>query len=112
MADHPVVRADGEALDVPVADHRLPGGRLVEAADLADGLDGPGELGGGGDVAADDAAGDERLGDGLQAFPGGEHVEDDAVDVGVAQVVLASVSLRLSWRSPTVSCQAGWGPPK
>ena len=41
-----------------------------------------GELGGGGDVAAEDAAGDERLGDGLQALPGGEHVEDDAVDVG------------------------------
>src|SRR5690606_26637280 len=51
VADHPVVRADGQALDVPVADHRLPGGRLVEAADLADGLHGPGELGGGRHVA-------------------------------------------------------------
>src|SRR5690606_19507386 len=88
VADHPVVRADGQALDGPVADHRLPGGRLVEAADLADGLHGPGELGGGRHVAAQDAAGDERLGDGLQALPGGQHVEDDAVHVGVGQVVL------------------------
>src|SRR5690606_6981902 len=88
VADHPVVRADGQALDVPVADHRLPGGRLVEAADLADGLHGPGELGGGRHVAAQDAAGDERLGDGLQALPGGQHVENDAVHVGVGQVVL------------------------
>ena len=31
VADHPVVGADGEALDVPVADHRLPGlGSLKE----------------------------------------------------------------------------------
>ena len=55
---------------------------------LADRLDGAGELGGGGHVGAEDAAGDQRLGDGLQALPGGEHVEDDAVDLGVAKVVL------------------------
>lgn len=88
VADHPVVGADGEALHVPVADHRLPGGRLVEAADLADGLDGPGQLGGGRDVAAQDAAGHEGLLDDVQALPRGEHVQDDAVDVGVGQVVL------------------------
>ncbi len=88
MADHPVVGADGQTLDVPVAEHRLPGGRLVEGADLPDGLDGARELGGGRDVAAEDAAGHEGLGDGLQALPGGEHVEDDAVDVRVGQVVL------------------------
>ncbi|EHM25979.1 hypothetical protein SPW_5597 [Streptomyces sp. W007] len=88
MADHPVVGADGEALHVPVADHRLPGLRFGEAADLADGLDGARELGGGGHVGAEDAAGHQGLGDGLQALPGGEHVQHDAVDVGVGEVVL------------------------
>ena len=40
----------------------LPGGRLVEAALLAERLHGPGQLGHGGDVAAEQPAGDERRG--------------------------------------------------
>ncbi len=80
MADHLVPRADGEPLDVPVADQRLPGGRLGEATVHAHRLDEPGQLGGGGDVRADDAAGAQRVRGGVEALPRREHVEDDPVD--------------------------------
>ncbi len=73
---------------MPGADHGFPGRRLVEGAVFADRLDGAGHLRRRRDVGAEDAAGDQGLGDGLQALPGGEHVEDDAVDVGVGEVVL------------------------
>ena len=56
VADHLVARADREPLDVPVAHQRLPGLRLGEPAVRAQRLDGPAELGGGGDVGADEAA--------------------------------------------------------
>src|SRR5690606_37355128 len=49
--------------------------------------DDAGHLGGGGDVGADEAAGDEGFGDGVEGLPGGEHVEDDAVDVGFGEGV-------------------------
>ena len=77
---------DREALDVPVADQRLPGLRLGEAAVRAERLDGPAELGGGRDVGADQAAGRQRLGDRVDALPRREHVEDDPVDAAVLVV--------------------------
>jgi hypothetical protein len=85
VADHAVLRADGEALQVPAADHGLPGRRLGEAAVVRARLGHPGELGGGGDVADQDAAGAQRAGHGVRAVPGREQVEDDAVDVGLVE---------------------------
>ncbi len=80
MAVHAVDRTDGEPLEVPVALDRLPGVGLGEAAVLLGALGDAGQLGGGGDVADQQAAGHERVGDGLEALPGRKHVEDHAVD--------------------------------
>ena len=69
VAVHPVLRTHGEALEVPPAHERLPGGRLGEAAVRADALGDPAQLGRRGDVADEHAAGDERVGDGVEALP-------------------------------------------
>ena len=104
MADHLVPGTDREALDVPVADQRLPRRRLGEPAVRAQRLDGPAELGGGRDVRADQAAGREHLRDPVDALPRREHVQDHPVDVLVRRA--------LSTRSPTVSFHAGCRPSK
>ena len=80
MRDHAVVGADGEALDVPAADHRLVGVRLGEQPRAADVLRDATELRGGRDVADDDATGRERVGHDIHALPRSEHVEDDPID--------------------------------
>ena len=69
VADHRVARADGEPLDVPVAHQRLPGLGLGEAAVQPHGLDEARQLRRGGDVRADDAAGPQRAGRGVEALP-------------------------------------------
>ena len=79
MTDHRVARTDRQALHVPVAHQRLPGGRLGEAAVQADGLHEPGQLCRGRDVRADDAAGTQGAGRRLQTVPRGQHVEDHPV---------------------------------
>jgi hypothetical protein len=53
--------------------------RLGEPAVGPDRLGEAGQLRGGGDVGADDAAGPQRVGGGVQAGPGRQHVEDDPV---------------------------------
>ena len=80
MADHLVPRAHRQALDVPVAHERLPRLRLGEPAVGAQRLDHAGQLGGGRDVGAHDAAGNQRVGDRVDTAPRVEHVEDDPVD--------------------------------
>lgn len=79
MGHHAVVRADGQALEVPAADHGFPGVGFGEAAVGADGLGGAGQLRHGGDVVDPDAPGRQDGGDGVEAFPGRQHVQHHAV---------------------------------
>jgi hypothetical protein len=80
VAVHPVLGADGEALEVPAPDHRLPRAGLGVSAVLAQRLGDPGQLRGRGDIADQDPAGHEGVRDDVEALPRGEHVEDDPVD--------------------------------
>ena len=80
MPVHPVLRPDGEPLEMPVAHERLPRVRLGEPAVVAQRLGDPGELGGRRDIADDHPAGQERVPDDAEALPRGEHVENDPVD--------------------------------
>jgi hypothetical protein len=88
VADHPMVGADRQSFDVPGADEGLEGVRLGEGSVPAQFLDDARHLGGGGDVSTDQSARDEGLGDRVDALPGGEHVEDDAVHLGFGDGVL------------------------
>ena len=85
MPVHLVLRADGEALDVPAADQRLPRLGLGEAAVLPERLDEAAQLGRRRDVRADQPARHERVRDRRQALPRREHVEDDPVDVALGR---------------------------
>ena len=87
MSDHPVVWPNGEAVEVPGADERLLGARLCPVARDPHELDELGHLGGRGDVADEDPARRERCGDGGQALPGREHVEDHGVELPLAEGV-------------------------
>ena len=73
---------------MPAAHEGLPRRRLGERAVVAHRLDGARQLGGGGDVAAEHAAGPQRRRHGVEAFPRREHVEHDAVDVAFGQLGL------------------------
>ncbi len=83
MAVHAVLGTHGQPLQVPAAHERLPGLRLGVAAVGTRGLGESRELGGRGDITDEDPAGRERVGDDVEALPGGEHVEDDPVDRAV-----------------------------
>ena len=83
MGDHAVVGAHGQAVDVPGAHHRLPGFGLGEHPRVAQGLDSAGELGRRGGVDDQYPTGDEYARRFDDVLPGGEHVQHDAVDVGV-----------------------------
>ena len=88
MADHAVLRPDGEALDVPAAHHRLPGGRLgrsrrARAAPRRSGTAGSWWR----RSSRPRRRATSASRDGVQALPRREHVEDDAVDVGRRSVV-------------------------
>ena len=85
MPVHPVLRTDGQALEVPGAQQRLLGTRLGPAAVHPQGLDQPGHLGGRRDVGDEDPAGRQRPPHGLDAVPGGEHVEHHRIDIGQVQ---------------------------
>ncbi len=80
VTDHPVVRADRQALEVPGADHRLERLRLGEPAVVAQVLGEPGQLGRRRHVRDEHAARGEGAGDGLDVLPRGEHVQHDPVD--------------------------------
>ena len=103
VRDHAVIRAHGEALDVPAAHHRLARVGLGEQARAADVLGDAGELGRRGDVAEHHAAGGERVGDGVDALPRGEHVEHDAVDRAGGHDVAAAARRGRRRRPPTTA---------
>ena len=79
MGHHAVVGAHRETLHVPAPHHGLGRLRLGEAAVGPHGLGHAGELRHGGHVADHHTAGGECGGHGVQALPGGEHVQDHAV---------------------------------
>ncbi len=81
MTDHPMIRAYGQAVHMPGAHHRLPRGRFGERPVLAQRLDHPPELGGGGHVGADDPAGHQRGAHRVQHVPRGQHVQHHPVHV-------------------------------
>ena len=83
VAVHAVLWPDGEALEVPAPHERLPGRGLGVAAVVAHRLGDPGQLGGGGDITDEHAAGRHRVPHRVEALPGGEHVQDDPVHAGV-----------------------------
>ena len=90
--------------DVPGPHQAFPGLRLGPAPLFAQVLDESGKLRGGGHVADEHAAGDERLRDRVEVLPRGEHVEHHPVD-GLGYAVV-----RMHVREPEV--QLGGDSPK
>src|ERR1700730_11669807 len=75
-----MIRADGEPLDVPIANQALPRPRLGEAAPLAQRLDELGQLRGGRHVPDQDSARQESALDHVENLPWGQHVKDYPVE--------------------------------
>ena len=103
MCNHAVVGADRQAFHVPATHNGFVAFGFGEATVQAHALNQAGHLGHGRNVADEYAAGCERLRHSVQAFPGGEHVEYDAVDAaglfnlrqGVLQVADAQLPRRV-----------------
>ena len=103
MCNHAVVGADRQALHVPATHNGFVTFGFGEAAVQAHALNQAGHLGHGRNVADEHAAGCERLRHGIEALPGCEHVEHDAVDAaglfnlrqGVLQVADAQLPRRV-----------------
>ena len=72
--------AHRQAVKMPLAAHILPRDRICEAFGRAKVLDQARHLGHRRDVADENTARNERVRDGLDVFPGGQHVEDYAID--------------------------------
>ena len=103
MRNHAVIGADRQALHVPAAHNGFVAFGFGEAAVQAHALNQAGHLGHGRNVADEHAAGCERLRHSVQALPGCEHVEYDAVHAaglfnlrqGVLQVADAQLPRRV-----------------
>ena len=80
VGHHPVVGPDRQALQVPGPHEGLAGLGLGVRLALAQALDEPGHLGRRGDVGEDDPARPQGVRAHADELPGGEHVEDDAVE--------------------------------
>ena len=80
MSNHAVLGAHGEAVEVPLAAHILPGNRVGETLRGTQILNETRHLGHGRDVAHEHAARNQRMGDGIDVLPRREHVEHDPVD--------------------------------
>ena len=112
---HAVVGAHSQALDVPAAHNGLVALGFGEAAVQAHALHQARHLGHGRNVADEHAAGCEHLRNSVQAFPGGEHVEDHAVDAaglldlrqGVLQVADAQLPRRVRAAEHGLNVAAG-----
>ena len=115
MCNHAVVGADCQALHVPAANNGFVTFGFGEAAVQAHALNQAGHLGYGRNVADEHAAGCERLRHSVQALPGCEHVEYDAVDAaglfnlrqGVLQVADAQLPRRVRSTEHGLNVAAG-----
>ena len=72
--------AHRQAVKMPLTAHILPRDRIREASRCAQVLDQARHLSHRRDVADEHTAGNERMRDGLDVFPGGQHVEDYAIN--------------------------------
>ena len=104
VPDHPVLRPDGQTLQVPAADHRLPGARLGEPAVLAQSPRPPGRAG--------SRWRRSRSGRRRAPAPGPPRPGSPTVRACRGRRGRRRCRPERSARSPTVSCQAGCGPPK